>query len=95
MYCNGPVERTALEWRLLYGRIFRSVVILSEKKDVDLVVEEGHLDYAYRQVWLYFTFPSIIKSYMIVTLLLCYLLMVSCNFIQINSETECWPFMIT
>ncbi|KAL5137642.1 putative glycosyltransferase STELLO1 [Glycine soja] len=61
MYCNGPVERTALEWRLLYGRIFRSVVILSEKKDVDLVVEEGHLDYAYRQVWLYFTFPSIIK----------------------------------
>ncbi|KAG5003482.1 hypothetical protein JHK86_027621 [Glycine max] len=50
MYCNGPVERTALEWRLLYGRIFRSVVILSEKKDVDLVVEEGHLDYAYRQV---------------------------------------------
>ncbi|KAH1228391.1 putative glycosyltransferase STELLO1 [Glycine max] len=51
MYCNGPVERTALEWRLLYGRIFRSVVILSEKKDVDLVVEEGHLDYAYRQVW--------------------------------------------
>ncbi|XP_014514293.1 probable glycosyltransferase STELLO1 [Vigna radiata var. radiata] len=48
MHCNGPVERTALEWRLLYGRIFRSVVILSEKKDVDLVVEEGHLDYAYR-----------------------------------------------
>ena len=48
MHCNGPVERTALEWRLLYGRIFRSVVILSEKKDVDLVVGEGHLDYAYR-----------------------------------------------
>ncbi|KAK7345049.1 hypothetical protein VNO77_15428 [Canavalia gladiata] len=48
MHCSGPVERTALEWRLLYGRIFRSVVILSEKKDVDLVVEEGHLDYAYR-----------------------------------------------
>ncbi|RDX67186.1 putative glycosyltransferase STELLO1, partial [Mucuna pruriens] len=48
MHCNGPVERTALEWRLLYGRIFRSVVILSEKKDVDLVVEEGRLDYAYR-----------------------------------------------
>ena len=48
MHCNGPVERTALEWRLLYGRIFRSVVILSEKKDVDLVVGAGHLDYAYR-----------------------------------------------
>lgn len=48
MHCNGPVERTALEWRLLYGRIFRSVVILSEKKDVDLLVEEVHLDYGYR-----------------------------------------------
>jgi hypothetical protein len=48
MHCSGPVERTALEWRLLYGRIFRSVVILSEKKDVDLVVQETHLDQAYK-----------------------------------------------
>lgn len=48
LYCNGPVERTALEWRLLYGRIFRTVVILSEKKDIELVVEEGHLDQAYK-----------------------------------------------
>ncbi|OIW06401.1 hypothetical protein TanjilG_16813 [Lupinus angustifolius] len=48
MYCSGPVERTALEWRLLYGRIFRTVVILSEKKDMDLVVQEGNLDQAYK-----------------------------------------------
>lgn len=48
MHCSGPVERTALEWRLLYGRIFRTVVILSEKKDVDLAVAESHLDQAYK-----------------------------------------------
>ncbi|KAL1368157.1 hypothetical protein HN51_022295 [Arachis hypogaea] len=48
LYCSGPVERTALEWRLLYGRVFRTVVILSEKKDMDLVVQEGKLDKAYR-----------------------------------------------
>ncbi|KAI3732992.1 hypothetical protein L1987_64206 [Smallanthus sonchifolius] len=49
MFCNGPVERTALEWRLLYGRIFKAVVILSEKKNGELAVEEGHLDYLYKQ----------------------------------------------
>ncbi|KAI4348692.1 hypothetical protein L6164_009384 [Bauhinia variegata] len=48
MYCNGPVERTALEWRLLYGRIFRTVVILSEKKNTDLAVGELHLEQAYK-----------------------------------------------
>ncbi|KAK7267308.1 hypothetical protein RIF29_19978 [Crotalaria pallida] len=48
LHCSGPVEHTALEWRLLYGRIFRTVVILSEKKDTDLVVQEGHLDKAYK-----------------------------------------------
>lgn len=50
MFCNGPVERTALEWRLLYGRIFKAVVILSEKKNGELAVEEGHLDYLYKQL---------------------------------------------
>lgn len=48
MHCSGPVERTALEWRLLYGRIFRTVVILSEKKDADLAVAESHLEQAYK-----------------------------------------------
>ncbi|XP_047330348.1 probable glycosyltransferase STELLO1 [Impatiens glandulifera] len=57
MFCNGPVERTALEWRLLYGRIFKTVVILSEKKNVDLVVEEGHLDHLYKQI------PSLVKRF--------------------------------
>ncbi|KAK3018767.1 hypothetical protein RJ639_003314 [Escallonia herrerae] len=50
MFCSGPVERTALEWRLLYGRIFKSVVILSEQKNIDLAVEEGHLDHLYKHL---------------------------------------------
>ncbi|CAI9765657.1 unnamed protein product [Fraxinus pennsylvanica] len=48
MFCSGPVERTALEWRLLYGRIFKTVIILSGQKNVDLAVEEGQLDHAYK-----------------------------------------------
>lgn len=48
MYCSGPVERTALEWRLLYGRIFKTVIILSEQGNPDLAVEEGHLDQVYK-----------------------------------------------
>ncbi|KAI3667387.1 hypothetical protein L6452_42443 [Arctium lappa] len=49
MFSNGPVERTALEWRLLYGRIFKSIIILSDKKNPELVVEEGQLDHLYKQ----------------------------------------------
>jgi len=48
MFCNGPVERTALEWRLLYGRIFKTVIILSWQKNEDLAVEAGHLDHMYK-----------------------------------------------
>ncbi|KAL7601186.1 hypothetical protein Lser_V15G26305 [Lactuca serriola] len=50
MFCNGDVERTALEWRLLYGRVFKSVIILANKKNRELVVEEGHLDHLYKQL---------------------------------------------
>ncbi|KAI3472194.1 hypothetical protein Pfo_029682 [Paulownia fortunei] len=48
MFCTGSVERTALEWRLLYGRIFKTVIMLSGEKNVDLAVEEGQLDYVYK-----------------------------------------------
>ncbi|XP_068661944.1 probable glycosyltransferase STELLO2 [Aristolochia californica] len=48
MFVNGPVNRTALEWRLLYGRIFKTVVILSEDKNPDLAVEYGQLWEAYK-----------------------------------------------
>ncbi|KAB2631294.1 hypothetical protein D8674_008813 [Pyrus ussuriensis x Pyrus communis] len=48
MFCSGPVERTALEWRLLYGRIFKTVIILSDLKNTDLAVEEGKLDNIYK-----------------------------------------------
>ncbi|OMO71343.1 hypothetical protein CCACVL1_18282 [Corchorus capsularis] len=50
MFCDGPVERTALEWRLLYGRIFKTVVILSKQKNSDLAVEEGKLDQLYKHL---------------------------------------------
>lgn len=50
MFCSRPVERTALEWRLLYGRIFKTVVILSEQRNPGLAVEEGHLDHLYKQL---------------------------------------------
>ncbi|XP_022742098.1 probable glycosyltransferase STELLO2 [Durio zibethinus] len=50
MFCNGPVERTALEWRLLYGRIFKTVLILSAQKNSDLAVEQGQLDQIYKQL---------------------------------------------
>ncbi|XVE61126.1 hypothetical protein DITRI_Ditri06bG0014700 [Diplodiscus trichospermus] len=50
MFCKSPVERTALEWRLLYGRIFKTVVILSTQKNSDLAVEEGQLDQIYKHL---------------------------------------------
>lgn len=48
MHVSGPVNRTALEWRLLYGRIFKTVVILSEEVNPDLAVEYGELSRAYK-----------------------------------------------
>ncbi|KAM7500170.1 hypothetical protein LguiA_024584 [Lonicera macranthoides] len=57
MFCNGPVERTALEWRLLYGRIFKTVVILSKEENVDLAVEEGQFDQLYKNL------PSIFNRF--------------------------------
>ncbi|XP_059427773.1 probable glycosyltransferase STELLO1 [Corylus avellana] len=50
MFCSGPVERTALEWRLLYGRIFKTVVILSGQKNPDLAVEEVQLEQVYKNL---------------------------------------------
>ncbi|GAB4843856.1 sugar transporter-like protein [Ancistrocladus abbreviatus] len=57
MFCTGPVERTALEWRLLYGRIFKTVIILSGQKNEDLAVDQGQLDYVYKQL------PKIFNRY--------------------------------
>ncbi|KAF5179676.1 putative transmembrane protein [Thalictrum thalictroides] len=48
MFCTGPVKRTALEWRLLYGRIFKTVIILSEQSNSNLAVEHGELGQAYK-----------------------------------------------
>ncbi|KAG0483660.1 hypothetical protein HPP92_011744 [Vanilla planifolia] len=41
-------ERTALAWRLLYGRIFKTVVMLSEQNNTDIAVEYGELSKAYK-----------------------------------------------
>ncbi|XP_074586014.1 putative glycosyltransferase STELLO2 [Curcuma longa] len=48
MFCSAPVDRIALEWRLLYGRIFKTVVILSEQADPGLAVEYGQINEAYK-----------------------------------------------
>ncbi|CAL5085154.1 unnamed protein product [Urochloa decumbens] len=48
VHCTEPVDRTALEWRLLYGRIFRAVVILSEQSNSDVAVEFSNLAQAYK-----------------------------------------------
>ncbi|GAB4851614.1 sugar transporter-like protein [Ancistrocladus abbreviatus] len=57
MFCSGPVERTALEWRLLYGRIFKTVIILSGQKNEDLAVDQGQLDHVYKRL------PKIFSRY--------------------------------
>jgi hypothetical protein len=48
VHCAEHVDRTTLEWRLLYGRIFRAVVILSEQANSDLAVEFSNLAQAYK-----------------------------------------------
>jgi hypothetical protein len=48
MHVSGPVDRTALEWRLLYGRIFKTVIILAEHSNAELVVERCALSHAYK-----------------------------------------------
>lgn len=57
MHCSGPVEGTALEWRLLYGRIFKTVVILSEHNNTDLAVKYGELSKAYKYL------PSVFEQF--------------------------------
>lgn len=50
MFCNGPVERTALEWRLLYGRIFKTVIIFSGARNPDLAIEQGQWEQLYKHL---------------------------------------------
>ncbi|CAM0955693.1 unnamed protein product [Alopecurus aequalis] len=48
MHVSGPVDRVALEWRLLYGRIFKTVIILAEQSNVELAVDRCALSHAYK-----------------------------------------------
>ncbi|THU63510.1 hypothetical protein C4D60_Mb01t16560 [Musa balbisiana] len=57
VYCSAPVDHTALEWRLLYGRIFKTVIILSEQSNSDLAVEYGQLAEAYKYL------PKVFKKF--------------------------------
>ncbi|XP_019150993.1 PREDICTED: probable glycosyltransferase STELLO1 [Ipomoea nil] len=50
MFVSSSVQQTALEWRLLYGRVFKTVVILSTQADADLAVEQGELDQIYKYI---------------------------------------------
>lgn len=65
MFVSGPVQQTALEWRLLYGRIFKTMVILSTQADADLAVEQGQLDQIYKYATSFFSFLThpIVLSY--------------------------------
>ncbi|KAF5737691.1 hypothetical protein HS088_TW13G00579 [Tripterygium wilfordii] len=45
---HSLVVHTALEWSLLYGRIFKTMIILSEQKNLNLAVEEAKLDQMYK-----------------------------------------------
>ncbi|KAJ7294974.1 hypothetical protein O6H91_Y220600 [Diphasiastrum complanatum] len=41
MECSWPLNHTVVGWRLLYGRIFKHVIILSQQADSSLGVEDG------------------------------------------------------
>ncbi|CAL4893373.1 unnamed protein product [Urochloa decumbens] len=57
MHVSGPVDRTALEWRLLYGRIFKTVIILAEQSNAELAVERSTLSHAYKYL------PKVFERY--------------------------------
>ncbi|KAJ3676286.1 hypothetical protein LUZ60_003698 [Juncus effusus] len=57
MHLSGPIDRTALEWRLLYGRIFKTVIILAEQGNWDLAVEKCSITHAYKHL------PKVFERY--------------------------------
>ncbi|XP_009368034.2 probable glycosyltransferase STELLO1 [Pyrus x bretschneideri] len=48
LFVSGPMERTALKWRLLYGRVFKTVVIFSGSSKDKFGVEQATLDQVYK-----------------------------------------------
>ncbi|XP_078435727.1 putative glycosyltransferase STELLO1 [Wolffia australiana] len=57
VFCTALPERAALEWRLLYGRIFKTVIVLAEETSPELGVGRAQLAYAYRYL------PKIFQQY--------------------------------
>ncbi|KAI7991947.1 putative glycosyltransferase STELLO1 [Camellia lanceoleosa] len=52
LYCSAVDLLSVLLWNgdCFYGRIFKTLVILAEQKNADLVVEEGHFDHLYKHL---------------------------------------------
>eukprot|EP00249_Psilotum_nudum_P009356 c21875_g2_i1 orf=197-2620(+) len=57
LHCSWPFNHTALGWKILYGRIFKSVVVVSEESDMDLGVEASDWRQAYKVL------PKIFRMY--------------------------------
>lgn len=57
MHCSGSVNHTVVGWRMLYGRIFKSVVVVSEQTNPDLGVEYGEWWQVYKVL------PKIFERY--------------------------------
>eukprot|EP00249_Psilotum_nudum_P009355 c21875_g1_i1 orf=563-2974(+) len=57
LHCSWPTNHTALGWKMLYGRIFKSVVVLSEETDLDLGVEKADWWQVYKAL------PNIFGAY--------------------------------
>ncbi|KAH7430661.1 hypothetical protein KP509_08G007900 [Ceratopteris richardii] len=57
LHCTSPIDHTAIGWKMLYGRIFKSVVLLSSKNDSQFKVLQTEDSQIYR------AFPEIFERY--------------------------------
>jgi hypothetical protein len=46
--CSYPLNHTVLAWRLLYGRLFKHVAVLSQEKEPALGVEATDMWMSYK-----------------------------------------------
>ncbi|KAH7373407.1 hypothetical protein KP509_17G054300 [Ceratopteris richardii] len=48
--CRWPLNHTALAWKMLYGRMFKSVSMLSAHRDEEFGVEESDSEHSYKSL---------------------------------------------
>lgn len=48
--CSWPINHTALAWKMLYGRMFKSVIMLSEQRDEEFGVEASDGQQSYKSL---------------------------------------------